>query len=499
MAKGGGMGINLPHSIEIEKSILAFCLLYPEQTNGLFELLTAEDFYKTGHKVLFQAIAEAMRQGGAIDEKLLAQDLLAKGALKAAGGAVYLATLMDNCPVPANVEQYCRLLQEFSLRRKLIANSNEVLQKACDSAASMDQIYEAVRRLSDTTECERPNNGFTLVHAGEFEPTVPDYIVYGLFEADTLSLSFGDSGSCKSFFTIDIALCLACGIDFHGLPVKSGPVIYVMGEGQSGFIRRCTAWSIVRGIDYRKHPIYLSMVPASLCDDGQVQQVVSAIEKLSKQTGPPVFIVLDTLARNFGPGDENSTADMTQAIAAADHIRSIHGSAVHLVHHTGHVDKTRSRGSAALRAALDSEYKIERDREGIIRVEATKMKDAPLPEPLAFKLRGVDLPLDDENGNSVTSAILHRVEYERHTVPKPNAGRGANQQKCMAILHKLYNDHCRNVEKSGRCPDSARVLFDDWRKCCMDKGMSRSAFWKAKEALVKIGTIEIENPYVLLP
>lgn len=77
------------------------------------------------------------------------------------------------------------------------------------------------------------------------------------------------------------------------------------------------------------------------------------MDALAVECGKPQLIVVDTLARNFGEGDENNTADMNAFVAAMDDLRSRYpGSTVLVVHHTGHAEKGRSRGSMAFKGAL---------------------------------------------------------------------------------------------------------------------------------------------------
>ena len=77
----------------------------------------------------------------------------------------------------------------------------------------------------------------------------------------------------------------------------------------------------------------------------------------------------------------------------------------------------------ALTAALDAEFRMERDQTGIIRLSATKMKDAEFPEPLAFKLSTLELDIYDEDNQPVTSAVLEPIEYVELVNPG-KAGRG---------------------------------------------------------------------------
>ena len=45
-----------PHSIEAEQAVLGAVLLKPEVFSTVAERLTAKDFYRTNHEVIFEAM-----------------------------------------------------------------------------------------------------------------------------------------------------------------------------------------------------------------------------------------------------------------------------------------------------------------------------------------------------------------------------------------------------------------------------------------------------------
>ncbi len=333
---------------------------------------------------------------------------------------------------------------------------------------------------------------FRLLRVGDIELKSPEYIVRALVEIDQLFGVFGDPGSGKSLAGIDLACCVATGTDFHGKKVKQGAVVYIAGEGKNGLKRRFTAWGIRHGIDIDAAPIFGSLAPTGLCDEKEADAVVEAIRALPK---PPVLIIVDTLQRNFGPGDENSTQDMTRFVAALDRLRGLNGAAVGTVHHTGQADKTRARGSIVLRASLDSEFRISKDMDDIVRLECTKMKDGPTPEPMAFKIRTVELGMRDADGEEVTSAVLDSVSFE----PPPQQGkegRGKNQTRAMALLNDRLKMQRDTLRGSGYDPDNARVSVKDWQNDCLDADISKQAFSTLKITLEKSGRIKNEHGYV---
>ncbi len=306
---------------------------------------------------------------------------------------------------------------------------------------------------------------FKLVHLSDVKFKAPDWLIKGLIETDSLNLLFGDPASGKTFAAIDMVCCIATGKDFNGMPVKQGPVIYIAGEGQNGLKRRFTAWGIKNGINIDDYPIFLSLIPAALSETEQVLAVKEAIKELVDEYGPSALIVFDTVARNFGPGDENSTKDMTAFVAGLDDIRMDDKPGIMLVHHSGHGDKGRARGAMALKGALDTEYRVEKDENGTVRVENTKMKAHTKPNPMAFKLATVELGIKDEDGETITSAVLHPVQYT-----ETKKGKGAKTEltgwakKAFESFKDIYVEEQNKLIKNGKDFSEAIVFASTLRK-----------------------------------
>jgi RecA-family ATPase len=71
-----------------------------------------------------------------------------------------------------------------------------------------------------------------------------------------------------------------------------------------------------------------------------------------------VLAVVDTLARCFVGGEENSARDMGRFVAAADRLRTATGAAALLLHHVSRHGGA-IRGSTALPGALDTGIAVE--------------------------------------------------------------------------------------------------------------------------------------------
>ncbi|MBF6024848.1 AAA family ATPase [Lysobacter niastensis] len=319
------------------------------------------------------------------------------------------------------------------------------------------------------------------------------WLVRDYVETDSLALMFGDPGCGKSFTAIDLACCVATGTSWHGRRTTPGPVFYIAGEGQNGLARRFAGWEVHNGVSLKGAPLFVSLRPARLFDMAAAKAVSEAVEELAKTSGQaPALIVIDTLARNFGGADENSAQDMGAFVANLDeYLRTRFRACVMIVHHSGHADKTRARGSTALKGALDAEYSVTKDENGLVRIEATKMKDAEQPEPIAFRMDRVELPIRDDDGQPLHSVALSGVSY----VPAAKAGkagRGRHQTVALQILAELEAERRQRLERSGHDPNGARVKLDEWRARLAGEDIDRKRFYDLRNTLQTAGKIAIE-------
>lgn len=378
-----------------------------------------------------------------------------------------------------------------------------------EAAATLASAWDAAdprdipERLSYATSAvlpDRPpaNDGFAFAGAGELVARLKPiaWLVRGYLEADSLALMYGEPGHGKSFAAFDLAASVATGTPWHSHPVQQGAVFVVAGEGHNGIARRLKAWELARGVSLDAAPLFVSRTAASLADPVSASAVTSAIEGLVRDTGQhPALVIVDTVSRNLGPADENSSADMAAFVRALDAMRHRWSASVLMVHHSGKDSAKGARGSTVLKGAVDAEYRVAKDDAGMVCLEATKMKDAELPGLQAFKLEGVKLPLVDDEGADVWGAALEAVR-DYQPAARGKSGRGKNQTKALAALRVLYDEHRDRLARTGGDPEGARVLIDDWRDALADEGITRQRFHDVKASLERAGLVILQPPYI---
>ena len=245
------------------------------------------------------------------------------------------------------------------------------------------------------------------------------FLIKNWVEAQTLVSIFGDPGSFKSFIAIDMACHIATGTPWKGCEVDRGPVIYIAGEGFGGLGKRTLAWCIKNDVEPKDVPVYFSTASADLYNEDSALELTMKIEELMDGLGETVkTIVIDTLARNMGAGDENSTSDMNKFINHIDRfLKDKYGCTVILVHHTGHKDKHRARGSSSLLGALDHNIRCDKIGKLDATLTATKMKDAEEPDPIYLNGESIFLG-PDQDGEEMTSLAFSKGEsYTKELKP----------------------------------------------------------------------------------
>lgn len=290
---------------------------------------------------------------------------------------------------------------------------------------------------------------------------VEDYI-----EQDSLALVFGAPGGGKSFVTVDLACCVATGTAWHGHPVSQGAVFYIAGEGHNGLARRFAAWQTHSGVALKEAQLYKSRRAISVFNEASAQDLYQAVKDIAEATGQaPKLVILDTVARNFGDGDENSTADMGKFVEHIDkYVREPFGCNVLLVHHSGH-NMDRARGSSALKAALDAEYQVVNDG-GLITLSATKMKDAEQPADMAFRFKHVDL--GELEGVEIGSVVLEpQADAMDFKVGSDSAGDDIKAKTVIEVIDKGWLPFSQLKDALGCTQPSAQRAV----KRCADKGL----------------------------
>ena len=319
----------------------------------------------------------------------------------------------------------------------------------------------------------------------EEEPEIE--IIPGWLPESGLVEVFGPPKAGKSWFTLDLCLHIATGLQWCGLEVKQTPVVYLIGEGKAEIRKRVRAWYKAKGVERKPGQIRF-LYRAVKLEPSIVKELMEANPEAFR--GPRV-VVVDTVNR-FMAGDENSTRDMSQFVEACDVLRGPWCLAA--VHHTGRADERRPRGSNVLDAALDVKISTVRDKKsGLTEVAVDESRSGATPKPVNFRIRDGVLCISEKIKLSEKA-----IEVLQYLLDYPNS-RQAELVSALEIEKSAVSRAVKELEdkgliasKSSRCEIGAitpkgleflRTLLGDFFPEDMSCNPSCNSFSEAPEAL----------------
>ena len=321
-----------------------------------------------------------------------------------------------------------------------------------------------------------------LVRLSDIKPILTsNALVRGWLDKNCLSIIYGPSNAGKTFVALDLAMHIAAGKPWRGCRVAGGPVLYIAAEGGMGVHNRLAAFKSDHP-DMADAPFTLLPIGVDLHGAGDAVAICEAMQD------EPALIVIDTLARSMGSGDENTAKDASMFVRNCDLIREATGAHVMVIHHTGKDEDRGARGSSAFRGAVDGEVQVTSDGQ----IFCHKQRDQEKGAPLHFKLRQVVLG-ENEFGEPVTSAVVDAADPPK-AKRKPLTG---TNQIAIEALNNALDDH-GEVRGGNLYPAKRKVVhIDHWRAACDDHGLTkgitdaaaRMAFMRAKKKLMELNEV----------
>jgi RecA/RadA recombinase len=355
---------------------------------------------------------------------------------------------------------------------------------------------EPIRAEDDSAPKHLP-----LVYLDDIEPCLDakDF-VEGVLVEQSAAVIYGESNAGKTFLATDLALSVAAGQQWFGKAVDKGGVVYCVLEGGVGFRNRIRAW-----LDFNAQPntIPFATIPASinlLDPTADTPRLIDAIAEAKERLGVPIkLVVIDTLARAFAGGNENSSEDMGQLVLNMDLIRQKTGAAVLFIHHSGKDQAKGARGHSSLRAAIDTEIEVKapEDTEAPRTAIVVKQRELPKGDTFSFGLKVIELG-QNRRKKAVTTCVVTPSDKPADTGPKLSDG----TKKALSALDEVSGQNGQ-APMSGDIPKWARVVkLSDWRREFLRRSgeatesAAERAFSRARKYLEDAEKIGIRDGWV---
>jgi replicative DNA helicase len=143
-----------PHSVEAEQAVLGGLMLDNRGWDAIADRVTADDFYRRDHQLIFAGIADLAARSEPFDAVTLSEALERKGQSEEAGGLIYLAGLVRDTPSAANIRAYAEIVRNRSVLRKLISVGGAIANSAYDPEGreASEIVDEAERMVFEIAE-----------------------------------------------------------------------------------------------------------------------------------------------------------------------------------------------------------------------------------------------------------------------------------------------------------------------------------------------------------
>lgn len=350
---------------------------------------------------------------------------------------------------------------------------------------------------------------FDIVHFSDLREEPVQWLVRDLIPASGFVALFGRPGSYKSFVAMYIASQIASGGSVFGRGVTKGGVLYVAAEGQGGIYKRTVALMQKYEIPQQAE-FYFLRQPLNL--RSSLADLDTLTASLEAKNVRPSLIILDTLARNFGNGEENSATDMGAFISVIGEMQRRIGCAVMVVHHAGKDDTKGMRGSSALLGAVDAELECVRtsekdDEKRTGKITTTKQKDGEdgVEHHYSMAVRYVS-PTD----TTITSLVIEPIDAPQRDGEGGAASSGRQsrnrssrvQSEAELSFSMAMKEGSVVVSGVGPIPDGTRCVREEmWRNyfqqiSVSDAGEAQDRAWRrAKQGMRDSGRVGFYAPY----
>ena len=243
-----------PHAIEAEEAVLGCVLINPEAYFEVAPILRPEDFYLHKHRWIWDAFVALHEQRLPIDIITVAEALERHNQLGEVGGSAYLTRLINTVPTSLHAEAYAKLVEQESLRRRLLEAATDVAKLAYEEGRDIGEVVNDAEAAIFAVSERRLNK--ELAPIKEAISQYYDRIKY-LFEHQDEML-----GVPTGFIDLDKLLG---GLQQSDLLIIAGRP----GSGKTGFMLNVAKNA---ALTYRKHVAVFSL---EMSNDQLVQRLIS--------------------------------------------------------------------------------------------------------------------------------------------------------------------------------------------------------------------------------
>lgn len=353
----------LPHSYEAERGVIGGVILDNRQWGPVASIVSATDFNKPRHRIVFRAMAGLTADGIPIDLITLRDRLADRGEIEGAGGMEYVASVTNGTARSGNVAHYAKIVREKHARREFM-RAGEIAGNGAtvDELAQAFEYAKAILDGATTVDLGNATNLFDSSIVGK----KPEFDIADLVRRSGLHLVWAQPSGGKTWTLLRWCHEMMLAPQAQRSKLSGHPglsinrrwkrVLYIATEEDAAALRYKADW-IMRGLDVDALDGTLLYRFAA---DPKRRLTLDDLEEIIAIDGPLDAIVLDSLT-GLRPKTVNGQAvrwdlDNDAANEMCLRLRGLtttHQIAMLLCHHTGRDTKKGYRGPTDWWASAD--------------------------------------------------------------------------------------------------------------------------------------------------
>lgn len=135
-----------PNSREAEEAVLGSVLINPDSYFEISQVIMPDDFYIIRNQWIWNAFMRLHEKRIPIDILTVSEDLQEQGQLGEIGGQAYLLALVNQTPTSLHAEAYAQIVEQTSIRRRMLASANEMAKLAYDEGKEVKTILDEAEK-----------------------------------------------------------------------------------------------------------------------------------------------------------------------------------------------------------------------------------------------------------------------------------------------------------------------------------------------------------------
>ena len=135
-----------PHNRQAEEAVLGSVLINPESYYDVAQILEGDYFYIIRNRWIWEIFTYLHENRSPIDILTVSEELESRNQIEEIGGQAYLLMLVNQTPSSLNAEAYAKIVEETSVRRRMLASANEMAKLAYQQDKPIEKIIDSAEK-----------------------------------------------------------------------------------------------------------------------------------------------------------------------------------------------------------------------------------------------------------------------------------------------------------------------------------------------------------------